>query len=303
MCDLKHELDKHKLLRRLSLDLRDRIPTFEEYQALADHDAVPESMVDDMLASDDFRLAMRRYHAKIFWPNLSNIYFDTSAWRISTINFGSDVYDAAANTRREIYRGSYDNCGEFEHTTYDSAFPGEFRPLGPEGWRWMTPWWDPETPIKVCASVAQETLVANGVTCADREGFNEPACGCGTNMRYCHSASKLSSRLLNKAFIEQINRAVDHVTVDGAPYTDLVLATQTDENALIAMFMNHSARATYELTYFHEVPPGEPHANLAYDAEGWVAVDRGAPHAGVLTMPSISDALPNQSRAAQSVPQ
>ncbi len=262
MCELKHTLDKYKTLRRLSLDLRDRIPSYEEYRALDEHDQVPPSMIEAMLDSDEFRLAMRRYHADIFWPNLSDIELDVSGWRIRATPTASDVFDASANTRREIYRGSYAYCGDFEHTSFDPAFPGDFRPLGAEGWRWVTPYWDPDTPIKVCASVAQETEAVDGVTCSSSAGFDEPACGCGANLRYCHAEGKKTSRLLMDAFIEQLNRGIDHVTVDGAPYTDLITSSAADENALIATFMRHTARPTYGLTSYHDTAPNEAHADL-----------------------------------------
>src|SRR3954463_3245729 len=66
-------LDKYQYLRRLSLDLRGRVPTVEEYEALDTVGDVPRLLIQTWLATDDFRLAMRRYHEAMLWPNLSNL--------------------------------------------------------------------------------------------------------------------------------------------------------------------------------------------------------------------------------------
>src|SRR5690242_11909460 len=72
-CEAQHDLDKYALLRRLSLDLRGKIPTIEEYDALDAAKEVPMATVQEFVESDDFRLAMRRYHESMFWPNISTV--------------------------------------------------------------------------------------------------------------------------------------------------------------------------------------------------------------------------------------
>ena len=72
-CDQSRDLDKYQLLRRLSLDLRGRVPSYEEYSALDTETTVAPATVQSWLTTDDFRIAMRRYHEELFWPNVSNV--------------------------------------------------------------------------------------------------------------------------------------------------------------------------------------------------------------------------------------
>src|SRR3954464_10916405 len=73
VCSPSGEVDKYQYLRRLSLDLRGRVPTVEEYEALETVGDVPRILIQTWLATDDFRAAMRLYHEAMLWPNLSNL--------------------------------------------------------------------------------------------------------------------------------------------------------------------------------------------------------------------------------------
>ena len=68
-CDLHDELSVERQLRRLSLDLRGFMPTVDEYAAVEGQSSVPESVIDDFIATDAFRLQVRRYHESILWTN------------------------------------------------------------------------------------------------------------------------------------------------------------------------------------------------------------------------------------------
>ena len=57
-CDQPRDIDKYQLLRRLSLDLRGKVPTYEEYAALDTQATVTPATVQSWLGSDDFRIAM-----------------------------------------------------------------------------------------------------------------------------------------------------------------------------------------------------------------------------------------------------
>jgi len=73
VCDSPQPLDRYQLLRRLSLDLRGHPPTIAEYNALDSLSDVPDSVVQQYLQSDDFRVAMRHMHELLFWPNVTNV--------------------------------------------------------------------------------------------------------------------------------------------------------------------------------------------------------------------------------------
>ena len=77
ICSLYEPIDKYQLLRRLSLDLRHRLPSYEAYRQLDGEDTVPDSVVEEYLQSDEFRETIRRYHRKLLWPNISNVQLAT----------------------------------------------------------------------------------------------------------------------------------------------------------------------------------------------------------------------------------
>lgn len=60
-CSDAPELDEYQLLRRLSLDLRGRVPTHEEYSALDAEAGVPAELVASWVKTDAFAKVMRRY--------------------------------------------------------------------------------------------------------------------------------------------------------------------------------------------------------------------------------------------------
>lgn len=68
-----------EVLRRLSLDLRGRLPSWEEVQTVRDQDAVPEAMLDAMLDSPEFLDQVERWHAEILWPELSRYQLKASS--------------------------------------------------------------------------------------------------------------------------------------------------------------------------------------------------------------------------------
>lgn len=293
MCTAPHALDKYKMLRRLSLDLRNRVPSFEEYEALANVETVPNEVIDGYLASDDYRLAMRRHHENQLWPNLGAVRFSGVATTLSPD--GTDILRVSG--RSNTLRGSRDTaCEDVEHTAFDPAFPGEFRPIQRkvggeriEGYRMVKPYWDPTTTIKVCASEAQETVALGSgpskVSCGTPEGQNAAACGCGPNLKFCYFSSVVTK--IRESLREQLGRAADRVTTGKAPYTDLVLAHEAEEDGVIGFYRrNLAANAVLGLTY--NVPSDdEPTENRSFLDETWRPTARNGKHAGILTMPAF----------------
>ena len=286
-CEEAHELDPHQLLRRLSLDLRDRIPSAEEYTALDGEETVPAETIQEFVESDDFRLAMRRYHELMFWPNVSNVRLANQNAQLGIRNEGPALRILSTG-KGKLYRGDdgLGSCGDFEHTQFDPAFPGQFRPKPgvAEGWRMVTPYWDPATPVKVCAFDAQETAEDAGVACNTPEAASKKACGCGPDLRFCYGPSSVSSKAILDSLREQLGRAVDDVAM-GAPYTDLLLSTKAWQNGPIAFWKTHLAdNLGYTVTY-NKADPDEEVADKAFTDTDWTLVDRKGLHAGVLTMP------------------
>lgn len=285
-CEEPHEIDRYQLLRRLSLDLRDKIPSVDEYEALDGEEGVPGATIQEYLESDDFRQAMRRYHEKAFWPNVSTV-------RLNGTNTALALKDGPAlrissGSRAKVFRGVTDaTCGDFEQTQFDPAFPGEHRPKpgSPEGWRMVSPYWDPANPVKVCAYDAQETLKAGTKDCKTADANSEKACGCGPNLRFCYGPSSVTSKAVLSAFREQLNRSVDEVVAGGAPYTDLLLSTKAQQNGTIAFWKtNLASNPALALTY--DLPDADEEIlDKEFGDDTWAPVDRKGLHAGVLTLP------------------
>ncbi len=306
-CEAPHEVDRYQLLRRLSLDLRGRMPSVEEYQALDGAASVPTATVDAMLASDEFRLAMRRYHEALFWPNLSAVRLH-GANSVIAQRAGEPAFRLTLGGRTRTFRLDADtHCGDFEQTHFDPAYPGQFRPdpayvqtvtvmvngapvqAKQEGWRYVTPYWDPTLQLKVCAFDAQETpsvtVGTQTVSCASINGNANPACGCGPNLASCWPGSGVVDRAVQGALREQLALSVDQVTTGGKPYTDLLLSTQAQMNGPIAHFKKYLAPNLSFAQTFNLPDPQEQLSPKPYTDAAFEPVDRKGLHAGVVTLP------------------
>jgi hypothetical protein len=298
-CSEAPELDKTRLLRRLSLDLRGTIPTVAEYEAAEKGEPIGDAAIDAQLAQAGFASRMRRYHEELFWPNVSNVRL---AGVSATMNMptGSGGYVIASQGKQRTFRGALGaTCADVEQTAFDPAFPGEYRPINVtpdssgvkrEGWRMVRPYWDPTTTIKVCAYDAQEGTTGKignqTVACNAPEAGNAPTCGCGPSLRYCYGPGSVSSTRILESLREQLGRAVDDVAVRDRPYTDLVLSTKSWIDGRIAFWKTHLApNLQISLTY-NTADPTETVPAKDFTDTNWVEVDRKGLHAGVLTLPA-----------------
>jgi hypothetical protein len=293
MCTEPHDVDRYQLLRRLSLDLRGRPPAMDEYEALHELSTVPTEVVQSYLESDDFRDAMRRYHADALWPNVTN----TSLHRqeVSIKSKGGAPMQITAGGRSKRYRGENDaTCSkQLEQTAFDPAHPGEFRPIdvpitegvAKEGWREVAPYWAPGTKVKVCAYDAQETVKSDdGAPCNSPEGRQAKECGCGPGLAYCYTQEADSALFADMR--TQLDLAVDDVTrAGGGPYTDLLVSTKAWENGRIGFWRKNLTPNTEPNATFNVTAAGEETAKADWLDESWTSVDREGLHAGVTTLP------------------
>lgn len=309
-CQQPHDVDKYQLLRRLSLDLRGRIPDVGEYDALDAQSTVPVSVVRAYLGSADFKTVMRRYHEDLFWPNISNVALNNV--NASLVQNGPpDVWLLSSTGRRRTFRGASDvvtaangsQCGDFEQTQFLPG--GNFVPapagirtavvngvtVKQEGWRLVTPYWS-TTPVKVCAFDAQETETvtlgtgtsARTLSCGHYETNGNPACGCGAGLKFCYGPTANVRNVITAAAREQLNLLVDRVSTGGRPYTDLVLSRTVPVNGPLAFWKKNLA-ANLALNRVWAMPdPNEPLPNKAFSDTTWTDIDRGSDlHAGALT--------------------
>lgn len=295
VCKANPELDKLAVLRRLSLDLRGRPPTVEEYEALEKTGSIGDATIDGYLATPDFGGRMRRYHEDMFWPNVSNV-------RISgvidalTKTAAEPALHYATTGRAKLYRGDAAAvCGDYEQKDFDPAFPNEFRPINVtpdaqgvkrEGWRMVRPYWAPDTTVKVCAYDAQEGLTgASGkvtVACNTPEAGPAATCGCGPNLRHCFGGG--SAALILQSMREQLARSVDDVTTGGRPYTDILLSTKAWVDGRLAFWKKYFG--SYGQGTYNIPDPAEEIPTKDFTDTTWVQVDRKGLHAGVITLPA-----------------
>ena len=309
-CDQPRDVDRYQLLRRLSLDLRGKVPSLAEYEALDAQPSVPASTIQSMVASDDFRRAMRSYHEDLFWPNVTNVQLNNTN-SLLVIRGSEPAWSIASTGRRRTLRGDADvsttqhglTCGDYEQTHFLPG--GGFRPdpafvftqvqggttVRQEGWRLVAPYWDPANPIKVCAYDAQETATVTvggaATPCYDAVAFNNAGCGCGPGLVNCYGPVANVARVVQTSLREQLGRSVDKVTSGGRPYTDLVLATRADVNGPINQWKKTFSN-NYSLNRVYSLPDDTEQlsSTLAFtDTNTWQSVDRGAMHAGVTTLP------------------
>jgi hypothetical protein len=303
VCEQPHDVDQYQLLRRLSLDIRGRIPSIEEYEAL-DKGAAPFDHVADWVKTDEFRLAMRKYHENMLWPNVSAARLTSISSQLS-IKSGEPALHLTSTGREKTWRGANDTiCGDFQETRFlPEADPGnpvykvDVSQLQPDasgvrqdGWRLVAPYWDPANPVKVCAFDAQATPTVTKANktlqCGNPSAHGDPSCGCGADLHWCYGPANVTSQAILSDMREQLDRAVDAVTTGGAPYTDLLLNTTAWENGRLAFFKrwlstNVNISGTVDFPDLTETIPDKPFTDTT-----WTQIDRGPDHAGVTTLPA-----------------
>lgn len=305
-CRLHQELSPERLLRRLSIDLRGQVPSFEDYALVEGRSDVPEAAIDGMLASDGFRKVMRRYHELLLWPNPYGARMITQNFVLSTISMGGiSHYFIPSVSRATAFRG-----GDGSHRCQDVhqdvlGWNADGSPvcqakgvdnLGAycqEGYVDVHPYWEanPSTTIRVCAFDAQttETYDFNGkaTPCNQRFSNNEKECGCGPNLRFCMRYN--NERDVWTEWREQLLRLVDDYTDGTRPYGEMLTTQRSYTNGRLDFQRKYfSAQTTYPRVY---TQLGKADAPLMQNPQWfdtqWVEVMREKPHAGILTLPAF----------------
>lgn len=299
-CHLYDPVEPEVLLRRLTLDLQQRVPTIEEYEALEGSDALPSETLDTLIASDAFREWSRRFHMDLLWGNVSNVQLDTGNVKLNPSTFpgGDTVWRATSSGRRTKYRGVDAICQDKPQTDIEPGYVlgavPQCEQVGDgclDGWVEMVPYWHTaaQGTVKVCAfeaQVALEGINSNNnqtVACNGRGPNASAECGCGPNLQWCYT-NDMEKRVL-AAMQEQLLLAVDRATVEGQPYTSLLTTPISQTNGVLQFWRKHLAPMANLSKAYSDWAPGDaalPENPDANDAT-WVTVQRGAQHSGILT--------------------
>jgi hypothetical protein len=282
-------------LRKLSLDLRGALPTLEESQAVIDAGGLDDSMIDAMLASDDFLHQVRQYHRDLLWSNLSRQRLANFAWQLASPSGRrtAPAYWMPSQARAGRYRGSQVSCldqpAEFDGEGNIVTYPDEENPqIRREGWVQVSPYWNMSTTVRVCAFDAQDAeTVTNprnpdgpSVDCS--KTLNNVSCGCGPNLRYCQVGT--TSRAITDSMSEQMMRLIETIVRDDRPYTDVLLAKDAELNGPLSHYLQfQTATGGFNFLSSQNQNHDVPEIDFA-ELDEWVTVERGERHSGILTL-------------------
>ncbi|MCH9680293.1 MAG: hypothetical protein K0V04_02575 [Deltaproteobacteria bacterium] len=299
-CAPTAEMDPLQLLRQSSLDLRGRVPAFEEYEQVrdaADPQAEVETLVAQMLESEEFFTTIRDYHQGLIWGTLDDsILTSLFASQRRLRRNGADTW-RLTNMRRQ-YRGNFIDCLDEPQVEFDAQ--GRPVPISvyqdpacddgtcqQEGYVMVAPYWDPDNPIQVCAFDAQEALLGeSGVECSVYHP-NDEECGCGPELTWCGPDSAgTPNQLIRDSLAQEPARIFEWVVRQGASYLDAFSTRMTFMNGPVAHYYRHNTGTT-AITLGGAVayePAVGSVPDLQYgDTDNWVGVEREAPHGGAFT--------------------
>jgi hypothetical protein len=312
-CALHRPAPIERQLRKLSLVLRGHVPEYEEYAPVDGLSTIPEKIIDDYLASDEFRLQMRRFHEDLLLANPTGASLHSQSMIVNdgtaeTTGSTTKVWQIPAVGRRKTFRGGngshlcqdknqnalgYEADGTPKcEVTKNDMINGNPVPVCQEGWKMVAPYWDPQNPIKVCAFDAQDTEEwskgGKKYSCDSLQSQGEPSCACGPSLNYCFPLEIEASIWDNMR--EQLLLVVDDHTSGDHPYSELLTTKQTYTNGLLDHYKKYLApQSSYAKTYnaFHKGDAPLP------DKPDWTdttfkAQKRTGIHSGVLTLPAYT---------------
>ena len=287
-------------LRRLSLDLRGRAPSYDELARVAQQGEVPADMIDAMLSSDDARHQVRAYHRALLWTNVSNVRIANGLWLLEG-DGASKPYWIRTPTRATVYRGALVSCLNEPATfnadgTIATKADAKLAGVKREGWVEVHPYWAPKTKVKVCAFDAQENLkgapAKTGQAARDcATAANHVQCGCGPALRWCQTIKPVAglgrstSQIILNAMSDQLLRLAEAVYVGDRPYSELLTTKTIEVNGPISHYLRYQGPTSAGLLFARSDQDQETVTLPFEQVDTWVSAARGPLHAGVLTMP------------------
>jgi len=285
--DDEPRMDDARYLRALSLDLRGDLPSAAELQAVQDDPSQIEVYIDEWLAGEEFVERAVRIHDSLLWPNISNV----NLMNAFSSLFRSDGSPSYWNRQRSTgYRGDAVPCLDVPleivdgviQTTYDAATDTHR-----EGYEWIAPYSNPESLIKVCGFDAQTRAVSpTGTRCDTRDGFGDPACGCGPSLDYCRVGGAPANAPVLDSFAEDVEMRIARVIRDNRSYLELFTSREAYVNGPLVHFWKNQSEVHAGVRLKPIPVPIEQLPDLQFtDQDSWHPIQLGEEHAGILTSP------------------
>jgi hypothetical protein len=307
-CRLHQLLEPTLALRRTALAVMGRVPTLAEYALVSgeDAEAAYEAQIDLWLASDEYRLQMRRYHSELLWTNPFGASLRDAGMTLSRDN-ATQIWRLNQAGPSKVFRGGNGThfCQDVEQTTLQPDYQlGDAPYCEPknggewceEGWVLVSPYVDPAQSIKVCAFEAQTaaTWTKTGgqnpgtYPCNDLQGRQQKSCGCGPSLDYCMLAGPAAPEpIVWEAMREQLLRLVDDHTGGQAPYHELLTTKRGYSTGPLDHYQrNQAPMPNFSKTYNAWHTGDAKLQGLKFTDETWYATERSGSHAGILTLPA-----------------
>ena len=289
------------MLRQLTLDLYGRIPTIDEYQALAARPALDAAAIDAMFTTDEFFVGARAYFRHLIWGGLPDDLAVVGNQRTVTRQATTNLW--FAGNLRGTFRGRVDVvCLDQPQTQFDAA--GRPVPISTfadatctggtcrqEGYVMVTPYWA-TAPIKVCAFDAQALATGTGATPPTCGPYTINAgCGCGAGLRYClPGTGDPNHAAVRAALADEAPRIFESVVREHGSYFDAFTTQRSFVNGPLAHFYADlsgpgvALRQAGAVGYDGRMSATLPALAFA-DRDTWVPIERDAVHAGANSTP------------------
>ncbi|MCB9638059.1 MAG: hypothetical protein H6727_04030 [Myxococcales bacterium] len=304
VCEPEDTQKALQYLRRLSLDLRNYPPSQEEAMEVIKAKQVPEALIDKMVQSPEALQRLRNYHRDLLWGNINDLSFIDQDFRLGGDGDKVPLFNRYRSTRYRKHTeeiGCLDEPARIENGAIQTTCQNGST-LCQEGYVMVSPYWAPDTKIKVCAFDAQETMNAKNaqredVPCSTRSGVESAFCGCGPNLMWCQSENHRTERTIQEAMVEQMLYLAQSLAKDGKPYTQVLTSNFVVMNGPLAHFWKHQAQTVSEIRL--DIDQRNTYPDLKFhEKDKWVQVERPAIYSGILTMPAfLLKFATNRSRA------
>ena len=286
------ELDPHRTLRALSLQLRGVVPSLEEHAVVDLYGEVPDDLLDEWLSSPEFAQRVVRLHRDRLWNNISNVNLFNARSGLTRVRTDSSTpYRYYRRQQGDRYRGDQVPCldqpAEFDVdgniVTYPQQDGTEL-----EGWVEVTPYWDTAETLRVCAFDAQEALVSPaGVRCDSTDGYEDLSCGCGPGLAWCRYGIDPIRRPV-EAMAEDVDRRIASNIEADASYLELFTGRTAWVNGPLVHYLKYQTGVPANVRTTPSAYPDLPLPDLTWeDTDAWLPVELGPEHAGILTSPGF----------------